>query len=202
MSVVSNEIKNQLMEKFRSLKDEVIIRLYANETRESEIAEKLISEISELHPLIKFEKEKGEIAPVIVITDGKEYGERIKYMGVPVEYEFSTFIDDIIRVSRKSVNLRGSTIKFVKSVEKPMKIEVFVTPSCAYCPHMVKLAHQFAQLNENIEAIGIDAIMFPNLAEKWNVMSVPFTVINEKEGFVGALGEEKVMNKIMEILNK
>lgn len=200
------EVKGEVMERFRSLRDEVLIRLYYSETRESMIARELLKALSELSPLIKLEDRFSEDpteTPLIIITDdGEKYGERIKYLGLPVEYEFSTLIDTILRVSRKSVNLKSTTIKYLESLDKEVKIDVFVTPFCPFCPQMVKMAYQFAQVSDKVTARGIDAMMFENLSSRWNVLSVPYTVINERVSLVGAVSEDKIINKISEAVKE
>ena len=50
-----------------------------------------------------------------------------------------------------------------------------------------------AQLNPRITADVIEANEFPELSRRFNVMSVPKTVINGVEEFVGAQPEPRVM---------
>lgn len=113
----------------------------------------------------------------------------VRYFGIPSGYEFSSLIEDIIDISRGETQLSPTTKAFLKTVDKPVHIQVFVTPTCPYCPRAVRLAHQFAMENPLITADMIEAIEFPHLAEKYEVTGVPKTIINEKVEIEGAVPE-------------
>jgi predicted DsbA family dithiol-disulfide isomerase len=76
-------------------------------------------------------------------------------------------------------------------------IQVFITPTCPYCPAAVRTAHRFALLNENIRADMIEAIEFPHLAQKYQVRGVPRSVINETLRVDGAVSESKYLEQIL-----
>ena len=71
-------------------------------------------------------------APGIVIAakDGDQitdYG--IQYSGIPSGHEFSTLINDFIIVSGRDSGLSPQTREFLKNLEKPLHMQVFVTPT-------------------------------------------------------------------------
>ena len=75
-------------------------------------------------------------APGIVIAakNGDElvnYG--IQYSGIPAGHEFSTLINDILMVSSRDSGLSQQTREFLQKLEKPVHMQVFVTPTCPYC---------------------------------------------------------------------
>ena len=86
-----------------------------------------------------------------------------------------------------------------KKLDKPWHLQVFVTPTCPYCPRAVLLAHQMAMENpEMITAEGVEATEFPELANRFNVRGVPQTVINSGAGsVVGAVPEQNLLAEIM-----
>ena len=59
------------------------------------------------------------------------------------------------------------------------------------------MTHQFAIENEFIRADSVEAVEFPHLAHKYNVMSVPKTVINETVEFVGAVPEDTLLENLL-----
>jgi glutaredoxin-like protein len=85
----------------------------------------------------------------------------------------------------------------VRNISKPLHIQVFVTPTCPYCPKAVRTAHQLAIENPNITADMVESIEFPHLANRYSVMAVPKTVINDKIEFVGALPEEQFIDYVL-----
>ncbi len=62
---------------------------------------------------------------------------------------------------------------------------------------MARLAHKLSQANINVRADVIEASEFPDLAQKYDVSSVPKTVINEKVEIVGATSEGKFVDEVL-----
>ena len=84
-----------------------------------------------------------------------------------------------------------------------MKIQVFVTPTCPYCPAAVRMAHKLAMANPNIYGEAVEATEFPALSQKFYVMGVPKTVINEGAvQFEGAYPEDDFVEKVLEAYKK
>jgi glutaredoxin-like protein len=125
----------------------------------------------------------------------------IKYYGVPAGYEFTSLIDDIIDVSQRSTRLSDSTKQKLKSIDKPVHIQVFITPTCPYCPGAVRTAHQFAMESNMIHADMVESMEFPELSNKYSVMAVPKIVINESVEFEGAMPEQIFLTKVEEALS-
>jgi glutaredoxin-like protein len=115
--------------------------------------------------------------PAIALLGEKDYG--IRFFGIPAGYEFGAFVDDIIDVSNRRSRLANTTKEALKRINKNINIKVFVTPTCPYCPKMVRLAHQSAIESDYVTAHMIDSIEFPQLANRYNVMAVPKTIIND-----------------------
>ena len=56
--------------------------------------------------------------------------------------------------------------------------------------------------NEMITADAVEVSEFPHLAQKYRVMGVPKTVINETQSIEGAGPESMLLNKILEAIQK
>jgi glutaredoxin-like protein len=135
--------------------------------------------------------------PATVITGGVVGHYGIRYFGVPAGYEFGSLLEDIIDVSRGSTRLSELTKQGLRQVSKPVHIQVFVTPTCPYCPGAVRLAHQFAFENKLIRADMIESSEFPQLVGKYQVMAVPKVVINDAVSFGGALPEPHFLEQVL-----
>jgi hypothetical protein len=62
------------------------------------------------------------------------------------------------------------------------------------------LAHQMALESLLVQAEGVDASEFPELANRFNVMGVPQTTINEGAGsVVGAVPEDRLLAEILHV---
>ena len=217
--VLNDQIVKQIQEAFAEVKEPVEVLLfgskencdYCNETQQ------LLEEVTALHDKLALSvydiQEHADVAgkfnvtnaPGIVIA-AKEYAEvknlGIQFSGIPSGHEFSTLINDIIIVSRRESGLDAKTREFLKNLDKPLHLQVFVTPTCPYCPRAVLLAHQMAMENpQMITAEGVEATEFPELANRFNVRGVPQTVINSGAGsVVGAVPEQNLLAEIQKAL--
>jgi glutaredoxin-like protein len=161
----------------------------------AETSEKIQLEVKNF-AVDKLEVQKYKIDKVPAILVGNE---RIRYFGIPAGYEFAALIEDIVEVSRKSSFLSTSSQEKIRSLKVPINIKVFVTPTCPYCPRMVKYAHSAALLNENIYAEMIEATEFPELASQYSVYGVPKTIINEKIEIEGAVPEDFFVSELIRV---
>jgi alkyl hydroperoxide reductase subunit AhpF len=71
-------------------------------------------------------------APGIVIAakDGEQIVDfGIQYSGIPSGHEFGVLINDILLVSSRDSGLSEPVREFLKHLEKPLYLQVFVTPT-------------------------------------------------------------------------
>ncbi len=143
-----------------------------------------------------------EMYPALIIISEYNKTGNIKFYGIPAGYEFISLIESIFMVSLGRTALSDNTKSIIKEIRKPVKIQVFVTPTCPHCPRAVIMAHQLAMENKNIESHMIEATEFSELSMKYHVMTVPKIVINEgKSVFEGALPEPYFVQKVIEAVN-
>ena len=147
---------------------------------------------------------KVDKAPGLVLAgrDGDQildYG--VRYAGIPSGHEFSSLVNDLILVSGRDSGLSQETREFLKDLDSPVLLQVFVTPTCPYCPRAVILAHQMALESPMVEAEMVEAMEFPDLSNRHNVSGVPQTTINDGAGtLVGAVPEEHLLQEIQNAL--
>jgi len=132
--------------------------------------------------------------PAIAIVGESDFG--IRYYGLPAGYELATMIDTIIDVSKGTTTLPEAIKKKLAEIKKDVHLQVFVSPTCPYCPKAARIAQQFAIENENIRSDVIEMMEFPHLVQRYSVMSVPHIVINEDTSFVGADPAEIFIDQI------
>ena len=217
--VLNDQIVKQIQEAFSEVKEPVEVLLfgskdncdYCNETKQ------LLEEVTALHDKLALSvydiQEHADVASKFNVTNApgiviaaKNNAEvtnlGIQFSGIPSGHEFSTLINDILIVSRRESGLDAKTREFLKKLDKPLHLQVFVTPTCPYCPRAVLLAHQMAMENpQMITAEGVEATEFPDLANRFNVRGVPQTVINSGAGsLVGAAPEQNLLAEIQRAL--
>ena len=92
--------------------------------------------------------------------------------------------------------LPANYLAYLDKLEEAVHLQVFVTPTCPYCPQAVVLAHAMAIASDKVRADMVEATEFPQLSIKYNVMGVPRTVVNETEYLEGAAPEQMLIDKI------
>ncbi len=206
--MLSDSEKDALKKKFAALVYDVEIAVFTQElecqfckeTRElalglAELSQKLKVKVYDFvkngDEAIKYNIKK---IPAIAVIGSKDYG--VRYYGLPAGYEFAAFVDDIIDVSRGTTSFSETLKKKIAEIKKAVHIQVFVSPTCPYCPKAARHAHQFAIENELIRADVIEMTEFPYLVQRYSVMSVPHVVINENTSFVGAQPAEVFIEQI------
>ncbi len=174
---------------------------YCRETRElledlAELSEKIRLEVYDF--VADAEKARGygvTRIPGIVLLGDQDHG--IRYYGVPAGYEFAGLLEDLVMVSNRDSGLSRTSRARLKALEKPIHLQVFVTPTCPYCPGVVRLAHQFALESSQVTADMVEATEFPELANKYMVMGVPKTVVNELPAVEGMVGEDEFLDAVL-----
>lgn len=153
---------------------------------------KILNFVTDKEEVEKYDIEK---IPAIVIKGEKDHG--IRYYGIPAGYEFATLLDTILMVSKGESQLSEQTKTQINDLKSDVHIQVFVTPTCPYCPRAAITAYQLAMENEHIKAETIEVSEFPHLGQKYGVMGVPKIVINETQHFEGALPESTFVQQVM-----
>ncbi len=212
MAFINDQTRKTIQKEFNALDRPVKLVLfieeldcqYCKETKQllEEIAS-LSNKLSlETYNLITDKDKTAEFgiarAPATVVMDGQDYG--IRYYGIPAGYEFGSLIEDIIDVSRGNSGLTPATRAALAEITEPVHFQVFVTPTCPYCPQAVRLTHQMAMENDLIRADMIEANEFPELSQQYQVMAVPRTIINEDQYFEGAMPESAVLSALLQSL--
>jgi glutaredoxin-like protein len=168
----------------------------------------LLEELSELSDKIKLttydlEKEPSKAAelqldkvPAIIVMADEDVG--IRFFGIPSGYEFTSLLEAIVDVSRGSTDLSEDTRQALKNLKNEVNIQVFVTPSCPYCPAAVRLGHKMALGSPLVRAAMVEASEFPELAQKYQVFGVPKSIFNESLVLEGAVPEEIFLEKVLQ----
>jgi len=186
--VFTQEIECQFCRETRELVEEV-----------AALSDKITVEVKDF---LKEEAEAGKLGidkiPAIgVFGEGdKDYG--IRFYGIPAGYEFMSLLESIEIVSKGESGLSANGKERLKGLSKPVHLQVFVTPTCPYCPRAVVQAFRMAMESPKVTASMVEATEFPHLANKYQVSGVPHTVIGESpQPMVGAYPEAAALDLIL-----
>ncbi|MET1101782.1 MAG: thioredoxin family protein [Pyrodictiaceae archaeon] len=150
-----------------------------------------------------FEKQNIERTPSLTLLEGV-----IKYTGTPSGEEIRGLVETVIRISQGDSGLDEKTVKILHNeLKEPTHIEVIVTPQCPYCPYAVLLTNMFAYEvwragRRNFIAETIEAYENNDIADKYNVSSVPTIAINGVIAFIGVPYEEDFIERVLDVVKR
>jgi thioredoxin reductase (NADPH) len=184
-----DETKKVLSDTFRQLENVVEIEVYLSKEPDqyNEATSILLTGIAGLTDKIKVHfftlesdeaKHKGITrSPTILISPDRF---KISYVGAPVGEEGRTLIMAIILASNNGTLLSEQSLKRLYDLKEPRHIQVFVSPTCPYCPQHALVAISAAiALSELITVEVIEMYENRDYVDKYHILTVPFTVINE-----------------------
>ena len=125
-------------------------------------------------------------------------GNRVRFYGLPAGYEFASFLESLKDASVGKTELAAATRQKLSGLKKPAHIQVFVTPTCPYCPGVVRTAHKLALESPQVTADMIEVEEFPDVAGKYQVGGVPKVVINDSVELLGARSEAAFMDAVLQ----
>ncbi len=216
MALMQEKDRKAVREAFAGLNRPVEIVLFtsAESGEYSEVTHELLQEVVALNPLLSlqvFDLEQDRAyatelgvdkAPGIVFLIGEErQNHGLRFAGLPSGYEFASLIEAIrLAGGATQPDLQPATMALLETIQAPMHLQVFVTPTCPYCPRAVVMAYRLALANPYISAEGIEVTEFPELGDRYAVMGVPKTVIDDLVHIEGAVPEGMMVNKLREAI--
>jgi len=100
----------EIMEKVSALSDKISLEVYNFQLDKEKVAQFRVDKI-----------------PATAVLGSRDYGLRI--YGIPSGYEFASFLETLVFVSKGESDLSQKTKDKMKTLTKPLHLQVFVTPT-------------------------------------------------------------------------
>lgn len=184
--VVPGEAECELCEETRALLEDV-----------ASLSDWITLNVHDVRPGPGAARETGVSRVPTLVVRGAARGV-VRYLGIPAGLEFGTLLGDLAAVSRGTTTLGQESRTKLATLRKPVHVQVFVTPTCPYCPGVASLAHQAAVESEKVTADVIEISEFPDLAAQYRVHGVPKIVVNDTVELVGAQAEASFVDALVE----
>ena len=180
----TGEMLSQLHTVFDRMVSSLILRLCLDETPVSAELEHYMQELAAQSDKLSVEQgdpSKVEHLPCVLIcrSDGSWTG--LAFHGVPGGHEFTSFVLGLYNAAGPGQALDEETEAAIRAIRKPVELQVLVSLSCTMCPELVTAAQRLAAAHPDISAQVYDLNHFPDLRERYQVMSVPCLVVNSGE---------------------
>ena len=195
----TKEMQNQLNTVFNRMNNTSNLKLYLDNSSTSKELEVYIDALTNMTDKITKEiisdKELNESPCVKVYhKDGNYSG--LAFHGVPGGHEFTSFVLGLYNASGPGQPLDEDIKKRILNIKKNIDIKILVSLSCTMCPDLVIATQHIAAISNNITTEVYDINIFEEYKNKYNVMSVPCMIINDKNVYFG----KKNIYQVLEII--
>ena len=183
-TLFNGDMLSQLHTVFARMASPLILRLFLDETPLSaelrQYMEELAAQSSKLSVELSAPSDADHLPCVRVCrADGSWTG--LAFHGVPGGHEFTSFVLGLYNAAGPGQALDEESRAAIQAIQKQTDLQILVSLSCTMCPELVTAAQRIAAENPNITAQVYDLNHFPDLREKYQVMSVPCLVVNSGE---------------------
>lgn len=200
----TGEMRMQLETVFSRMAQPLILKLFLDERPVSEELEQYAAALAGMTDklsVIRAEANELEAEPErpcvrILRFDGAETG--LAFHGVPGGHEFTSFVLGLYNAAGPGQSVETEVLQRIEAIAAPARMQVFVSLTCTMCPELVTAAQRIAALNERVTAEVYDLNHFPELKEKYNVMSVPCLVLNGGQVSFG----KKPIRQLLEMIER
>jgi alkyl hydroperoxide reductase subunit AhpF len=143
MGLLSAQDEQVLKQHLSAITKPVTLLLFTQTVGGSEsgvVARQVLDEVANLHDKITV-VEKNFILDVddrskygidkspaiVVLTDGEDT--RMRFFGAPTGYEFVPLVEAVLLAGTGNIELQDATLNLLATVDKPMHLQVFSTPT-------------------------------------------------------------------------
>ncbi len=111
----------------------------------------------------------------VCLEDGTWTG--LAFHGVPGGHEFTSFVLGLYNASGPGQSVDPAVMGEISALGRT-DLTILVSLSCTMCPDLVIAAQRIASLNADVTAQVYDVSHYPDLRERYGVMSVPCLVVD------------------------
>ncbi|MDY3755734.1 MAG: FAD-dependent oxidoreductase [Treponema sp.] len=192
------EMLAQLNTVFSRMENNLILELHLDDKSVSQELENYMEELAKLTAKLEVRTASSDLQhkPCVRICRGDGSWTGLAFHGVPGGHEFTSFVLGLYNAAGPGQQLDADVMAEAKAIAKPVDIKILISLSCTMCPDLVTAAQRLATLNDNISAEIYDLNHFPDLRDKYQVMSVPCMIINDGESSFGKKNARQILDLI------
>lgn len=196
---ISSEIRQQLAGVFAKFASVVTVRAWLDESAFSGEIRGFLNELVSITDKVTWTDQSaketaGTVAlPAMELLDHTGKSSGIYFHGVPGGHEFNSFVIALYNVAGPGQELDRETEAKIQALSKETNIKILVSLTCTMCPESVMSAQRIAAASSQVTAEMFDLPHYPELKEKYNVMSVPCIVLNDEKVVFGKKNVEELL---------
>ena len=194
--MLDSQMKTQLQSYLQNLRFPIRLIATLDDSKNSTQLKELLQEIAQLSDKVHFDASGNDARkPSFVIAkEGETRG--VRFAAIPLGHEFTSLVLALLWTGGHPPKVDGAVIEQIKSLDSPMKFEVYMSLSCHNCPDVVQAATLMAIYNPNIETTVIDGALNQAEVDARQVMAVPMVYMNDKVFGSGRMSLEEIVGKL------
>jgi thioredoxin reductase (NADPH) len=198
---ITPEMRGQLKDLFGKFSSKITVKALLDKSPLASQMEGFLKELSGISDrvecLVSWESDQttsSETIPALCVLreDGTESG--IRFYAIPGGHEFNSFVIGLYNAAGPGQAITKEEEERIRNIKKPIDIKVAVSLSCTMCPTTVMSAGRIAAENEMVKAWTYDLALYPELKERYQIMSVPCMIINQEKVEFGKKSVEDLLN--------
>ena len=191
---------SQLNTVFSRMASNLVLKLTLDDRPVSAELKVYMEELAALSDKLTVEvSNDGTDAPCVRVcrADGSWTG--LAFHGVPGGHEFTSFVLGLYNAAGPGQAVDADVLEGARAIGEQTNVKVLVSLSCTMCPELVTAVQRLAVENENITAEVYDLNHFPEIRDRYNVMSVPCLVVGD--GKTISFGKKNA-RQVLEVLKQ
>ena len=198
-ALFTSDMLAQLNAVFGKMESKLVLSLGLDSRDSSNELKHYMEELAKLTDKLSIRLEENvdeKEAPYVKVCreDGSYSG--LAFHGIPGGHEFTSFILGLYNVAGPGQQIEDDIKSKIEAVDKETKIKLMVSLTCTMCPDLVVAAQRIASLNPKVSTEVYDLNHFPDLRDKYQIMSVPCMVINDGKPNFGKKDISQVLDLI------
>lgn len=195
-ALFDNATVTQLNTVFSRMANKLKLKLFLNESAAAKELKAYMDEFAKLTDKLTVEisNEEEQYSPCVRLYTEDDKYTGLAFHGVPGGHEFTSFVLGIYNASGEGQAIDAAIKEKISKITDKTNLKVFVSLSCTMCPELVVSAQKIASMNENVTAEVFDLTHYPDLRDKYKVMSVPCMVLNDDKVTFGKKNHEQILN--------
>ena len=199
--IFSQDIVNQLNVVFSRMEGNLQLDLHLDSRPVSQKLKGYMTELEKYTDKLTVQEsnsasDSAALLPFVEVLTASGEKTGLAFHGVPGGHEFTSFILGLYNAAGPGQPLDPTIRERILAIDHKVQMQILVSLSCTMCPDLVAAAQRIASLNPLVTAEVYDIAHFPDLKEKYNVMSVPCLVINQDQVTFG----KKNIQQLLELL--
>lgn len=198
-ALFTSDMLTQLNAVFAKMENKLVLSLGLDDRASSNELKHYMEELAKLTDKLSIKLEDNADtaeAPYVKVCreDGTYTG--LAFHGIPGGHEFTSFVLGLYNAAGPGQQLEDDIRAKINSVDKETRIKIMVSLTCTMCPELVVAAQRIASVSPNVTTEVYDLNHFPDLRDKYQIMSVPCMVINDGKPNFGKKDISQVLDLI------